>query len=65
VFAARRHAPGVEVLDYRGALPHTGASTVTRLGDGPLAARDMLLEQLAGGAGASVDQELEALIGSR
>jgi DNA-binding transcriptional MerR regulator len=65
VFAARRHAPGVEVLDYRGALPHTGASTVTRLGDGPLAARDTLLEQLAGGAGASVDQELEALVGSR
>src|SRR5437773_751255 len=42
-FAARRPAPGVRVCDFRGALPDTGASTVPRLGDEPLAARDALL----------------------
>jgi DNA-binding transcriptional MerR regulator len=46
VFAARRHAPGVQVCDFRGALPDTGASTVPRLGDQPLAARDALLDLL-------------------
>ena len=43
VFAARRHSPGVVVADFRSALPETGASTVPRLGDAPLAARDALL----------------------
>jgi len=43
VFAARRHAPGVQVCDFRGALPDTGASTVPRLGTTPLAARDSLI----------------------
>jgi hypothetical protein len=46
VFTARRHAPGVQVCDFRGALPDTGASTVPRLGDEPLAARDALLDVL-------------------
>lgn len=62
VFAARRHAPGVEVLDFRGALPDTGASTVARLGDAPLAARDALLDRLAGRPQPSVDDELGALL---
>ena len=48
VFAARRHAPRVEIVDFRGALPDTGASTVLRLGDGPLAARNALVDRLAG-----------------
>ena len=47
VFAARRvGGDSVEVFDYRGALPETGASTVERLGDRPLAARDRLLARL-------------------
>jgi len=46
VFTSRRHAPGVQVCDFRGALPDTGASTVPRLGDEPLAARDALLDVL-------------------
>jgi DNA-binding transcriptional MerR regulator len=43
VFTSRRHAPGVQVADFRGALPDTGASTIPRLGTTPLAARDVLL----------------------
>jgi hypothetical protein len=37
---------GVVVFDYRGAVPDTGASTVSRLGDSPVAARDVLLARL-------------------
>ena len=48
VFAARRlGGDTVEVFDYRGALPETGASTVTRLGSRPLAAKDGLIDRLA------------------
>jgi DNA-binding transcriptional MerR regulator len=50
VFAARRSEGHVEVFDYRGAVPETGASTVTRLGPGPLAGREALLEYLDGPA---------------
>jgi MerR family transcriptional regulator, light-induced transcriptional regulator len=47
VFAARRvGADRVTVFDYRGALPETGASTVERLGDKPIAARDLLIDHL-------------------
>jgi len=46
VFAARRAGGEVGVFDYRGALPETGASTVPRLADKPMAARDELLEAL-------------------
>ncbi len=48
VYAARRGPRPVEVFDYRGALPDTGASTVCRLGCSPLTARDRLLEALGG-----------------
>ena len=49
VFAARRVAgERVVVFDFRGALPETGASTVERLGQTPLAARDLLLAGLEG-----------------
>ena len=47
VFAARRlGGDTVEVFDYRGALPETGASTVVRLGSRPVAAKDALLDCL-------------------
>src|ERR1700686_1021670 len=45
VYAVRQGSgEGVEIVDYRGALPDTGASTITRLGSEPLAAAQMLLE---------------------
>jgi MerR family transcriptional regulator, light-induced transcriptional regulator len=47
VFAARRGERPVEVFDYRGALPDTGHSTVARLGNAPLAARDRILDAFA------------------
>ncbi len=46
VYAVRSVAQEVLVFDYRGAVPDTGASTVSRLGTSPIAARDLLLEQL-------------------
>jgi DNA-binding transcriptional MerR regulator len=48
VHAARQAEPGVEVLDYRGALPDTGASTIRRLGSSPTAAAEALRERLTG-----------------
>jgi hypothetical protein len=46
VYGARGGERQVEVFDFRGALPDTGASTVARLGDQPVAARDALVEAL-------------------
>jgi hypothetical protein len=46
VYAVRLVVGEVVVLDYRGAVPNTGASTVARLANSPLAARDGLLERL-------------------
>ncbi len=46
VHAAHRAAGEVRVYDFRGALPQTGASTVPRLPDRPLAARDELSADL-------------------
>jgi DNA-binding transcriptional MerR regulator len=48
VYAARQVEPGVEVLDYRGALPDTGASTTRRLSDSPTVAAGALRERLTG-----------------
>jgi MerR family transcriptional regulator, light-induced transcriptional regulator len=48
VYAARQAEPGVEVLDYRGALPDTGASATRRLGDSPTVAAEALRERLTG-----------------
>ena len=58
VYSVRSLSTGSEVLDFRGAVPDTGASTIRRLGDEPMAARDALLGLLSGasaerGAGAS------------
>jgi MerR family transcriptional regulator, light-induced transcriptional regulator len=47
VYAVRSAQDGIEVFDFGGALPDTGASTVRRLGSAPLAARDALLEHVA------------------
>ena len=46
VYAARSSGQQVEVFDFRGALPDTGASTVCRLGTTPMQARDALLDRL-------------------
>jgi hypothetical protein len=49
VFTARRVAgEDVAILDYRGAIPHAGSSTVEALPDGPLAARDAILARIDG-----------------
>jgi MerR family transcriptional regulator, light-induced transcriptional regulator len=61
VYAVRQAAGQVEVLDFRGALPDTGAGTVVRLGEEPEAASERLRERLtssapaARGAGAARD----------
>jgi DNA-binding transcriptional MerR regulator len=46
VYAVRSIAGDVAVFDYRSAVPDTGASTVFRLGDAPVAARDAVLSRL-------------------
>ncbi len=46
VYAVRGVAQQAAVFDYRGAVPDTGASTVCRLGESPVAARDLLLGRL-------------------
>jgi DNA-binding transcriptional MerR regulator len=48
VYAVRSVVQKVVVFDYRGAVPDTGASTVTRLGRSPVEARDHLLARLDG-----------------
>ncbi len=48
VYAARQSIGGLEVLDYRGALPETGASTVPRIGPTPTEAVATLRERLTG-----------------
>jgi DNA-binding transcriptional MerR regulator len=46
VYAVRGTVDNVKVFDFRGAVPDSGASTVTRLGERPLAARDAIVAQL-------------------
>ncbi len=46
VYAVRSVAREITVFDYRSAVPDTGASTVIRLGDTPMAARDGLVAHL-------------------
>lgn len=50
VYAVRSVVAQVTVFDYRSAVPDTGASTVCRLGDKPVAARDRLLARIDGPA---------------
>jgi MerR family transcriptional regulator, light-induced transcriptional regulator len=49
VYAVRSIVREVIVFDYRSAVPDTGASTVLRLGNTPVAARDALLSRLEHG----------------
>ncbi len=53
VYATRQLGGEPLVLDYRGALPDTGASTVARIGPGPMEAVRMLRESLASTNGVS------------
>jgi MerR family transcriptional regulator, light-induced transcriptional regulator len=46
VYSIRMVAQQATVYDFRGAVPDTGASTIRRLGQTPLAARDALLAWL-------------------
>ncbi len=46
VYAVRTVVAEIVVFDYRGAVPDTGASTVCRLGETPISARDTLLTRL-------------------
>lgn len=46
VYSARAGERQVQVFDFRGALPDTGASTVTRLGETPVVARELLVAAL-------------------
>lgn len=46
VYSVRSVAHSAVIFDYRGAVPDTGASTVRRLGQTPLAARDLLISAL-------------------
>ena len=46
VYAVRSVVREVLVFDFRGAVPDTGASTVTRLGDAPVTARDAILARV-------------------
>lgn len=47
VYAARQSAGEIDVLDFRGALPDSGASTVTRIGPGAGEAVEQLRERLS------------------
>lgn len=46
VHAARRLCGEIEVYDFRGAVPDTGASVVQRLGDSPMNAAESLRQRL-------------------
>jgi len=61
VYAVRSIVREVAVFDYRGGVPDTGASTVVRLGDAPLAARDTLLARLTAPAGYAAPRSLPAV----
>jgi DNA-binding transcriptional MerR regulator len=50
IYAVRGVHNDATVFDFRGAVPDTGATTVARLGDSPVAARDLLLDHLHAGA---------------
>jgi len=64
VYAARRvGGDAVAVFDYRGALPETGASTVQRLGDRPLAAREMIADAVARRPAPRADLPLQTVNG--
>jgi MerR family transcriptional regulator, light-induced transcriptional regulator len=53
VYAVRSTVRGAAVFDFRGAVPDTGASTVFRLGELPVAAKDRVLSRLEHRPGAA------------
>jgi DNA-binding transcriptional MerR regulator len=66
VYAARQGTEGtLEVLDDRGALPDTGASTVTRLAQEPWAAANAVRELVAGRSVAAVRPTALTALGAR
>jgi MerR family transcriptional regulator, light-induced transcriptional regulator len=62
VFVVRSACEGIDVLAFGGALPDTGASTVRRLGEQPLAARDALVELLAAPAATAAPEPADGEI---
>jgi len=60
VYAVRSIHNEALVLDFRGAIPDSGATTVTRLGFRPLAARDRLLDCLEAEAVGRAARERES-----
>lgn len=66
VYTVRSVAQNVAVFDYRSAVPDTGASTVTRLGDQPITARDALIARLdSSGQATRVPAALPAAVTAR
>jgi DNA-binding transcriptional MerR regulator len=51
VYTARSMYRDALVFDYRGAVPETRGSAISRLGDSPLSAKEALLAALDGGSG--------------
>jgi MerR family transcriptional regulator, light-induced transcriptional regulator len=64
VYAVRSTMREVVVFDYRSAVPDTGASTVFRLGDHPVAARDALLSRLEEGSSRAMARPAPAVVQS-
>jgi DNA-binding transcriptional MerR regulator len=62
VYAVRGIAQLATIFDYRGAVPDTGASTVCRLGESPLAARDVLVSRLDAGPATGPPQVAKAAV---
>jgi hypothetical protein len=56
VYSVRSLSEGSEMLDFRGAVPDTGASTIKRLGNEPTPARDALLALLSGAVERKMDE---------
>jgi DNA-binding transcriptional MerR regulator len=65
IYAVRGAIDAVVVFDFRGAVPDTGASTVCRLPEAPIAARETLLARLDARATASVPATPPAAVALR
>jgi hypothetical protein len=63
VYAVRSIVRGAVVFDFRGAVPDTGASTVVRLGETPVAAKDALLSRIERARTAPLVSERRAIAG--
>jgi DNA-binding transcriptional MerR regulator len=63
VYAARQSAGEIDVLDFRGALPDSGASTVTRIGPSAGEAVEQLRERLGQPSAQRVGRQASRLAG--